>query len=579
MLDRLRPMGVDVTVGHDAANVGRRRRPRGHLDRGPRRQPRGRRGPARGASRCCAGPSCWPPSPPTRTAVAVAGTHGKTTTVVDAGPGAASRPGCDPSFIIGGDVNELGARRGVGRRRLVRGRGRRERRHRSSTCPARGADRHQRRARPPRALRRGRGRSQAAFDRFLAETDRARVVVCADDPRSRPARRARSAPSPTARAADADYRMVELRGRRATASRFDARGATASALGAGRTLPRAGRCTTPATPRAAAGHRPRARRARSRPPRPRLARFGGVARRFEHRGEAGGRHLRRRLRPPAHRGARPRSPPAATAAGAGSSRVFQPHRYSRTAALWPDFADAFADADLLVAHRHLRRRRGAAPGRHRQAAWSTPCSTPTPRSRSPTCPTLDDVVDYLADASCGPATCASPSAPATSPRVPDRGARPAPGRERPRRREPSAAVVAERRRRARARPPARDAPARRRSPPTGSVARPRCSCGPSRPSDARGASAGSSPRPARTGAGAGGRPGLEPAGGRRGASPAWPSCSATAFAGVEVDGTTVRAPGARPRCRSWPAGPRRAGPDRLRVGGRACPGRSAARCG
>jgi UDP-N-acetylmuramate--alanine ligase len=28
--------------------------------------------------------------------------------------------------------------------------------------------------------------------------------------------------------------------------------------------------------------------------------------------------------------------------------VFQPHRYSRTAAAWRDFADAFADADLLA---------------------------------------------------------------------------------------------------------------------------------------------------------------------------------------------------------------------------------------
>jgi UDP-N-acetylmuramate--alanine ligase len=28
--------------------------------------------------------------------------------------------------------------------------------------------------------------------------------------------------------------------------------------------------------------------------------------------------------------------------------VFQPHRYSRTEALWPDFADAFAGADVLV---------------------------------------------------------------------------------------------------------------------------------------------------------------------------------------------------------------------------------------
>ena len=28
--------------------------------------------------------------------------------------------------------------------------------------------------------------------------------------------------------------------------------------------------------------------------------------------------------------------------------VFQPHRYSRTAALWRDFADAFTHADLVV---------------------------------------------------------------------------------------------------------------------------------------------------------------------------------------------------------------------------------------
>jgi UDP-N-acetylmuramate--alanine ligase len=28
--------------------------------------------------------------------------------------------------------------------------------------------------------------------------------------------------------------------------------------------------------------------------------------------------------------------------------VFQPHRYTRTASLWPEFAHAFVDADLLV---------------------------------------------------------------------------------------------------------------------------------------------------------------------------------------------------------------------------------------
>ena len=41
----------------------------------------------------------------------------------------------------------------------------------------------------------------------------------------------------------------------------------------------------------------------------------------------------------------------ATARDGGWQRVvcvFQPHRYSRTQALWPDFAHAFDDADILV---------------------------------------------------------------------------------------------------------------------------------------------------------------------------------------------------------------------------------------
>jgi UDP-N-acetylmuramate--alanine ligase len=41
----------------------------------------------------------------------------------------------------------------------------------------------------------------------------------------------------------------------------------------------------------------------------------------------------------------------ATAAAGGWDRVvavFQPHRYSRTASLWRDFADAFAGADVLL---------------------------------------------------------------------------------------------------------------------------------------------------------------------------------------------------------------------------------------
>ena len=74
--------------------------------------------------------------------------------------------------------------------------------------------------------------------------------------------------------------------------------------------------------------------------------YAGVARRFEPRGERDGitfvddyGHLPGEV-----------APTLATAAR-GWDRVvavFQPHRYSRTEALWPDFADAFGDADILL---------------------------------------------------------------------------------------------------------------------------------------------------------------------------------------------------------------------------------------
>lgn len=78
-----------------------------------------------------------------------------------------------------------------------------------------------------------------------------------------------------------------------------------------------------------------------------LANFGGVGRRFDHRGSAGGvdfvddyAHLPTEVR-------------AALAAASDTQHdrvvaVFQPHRYSRTEAVWEDFEGCFDDADLLI---------------------------------------------------------------------------------------------------------------------------------------------------------------------------------------------------------------------------------------
>jgi len=78
-----------------------------------------------------------------------------------------------------------------------------------------------------------------------------------------------------------------------------------------------------------------------------LSRFAGVARRYEFRGEVGGvtfvddyAHLPGEVRA------------AIEAARRGDFKrivcVFQPHRYSRVATLGPEFADAFAGADIVV---------------------------------------------------------------------------------------------------------------------------------------------------------------------------------------------------------------------------------------
>jgi UDP-N-acetylmuramate--alanine ligase len=78
-----------------------------------------------------------------------------------------------------------------------------------------------------------------------------------------------------------------------------------------------------------------------------LADYHGVARRFETRGQRDGVTF---IDDYGHLPAEVAQTLRAAAAG-GWSRlvvVFQPHRYSRTASLWRDFANAFVEADVLV---------------------------------------------------------------------------------------------------------------------------------------------------------------------------------------------------------------------------------------
>ena len=193
--------------------------------------------------------------------------------------------GWHPSFLIGGDLNEVGTNAvfDAGEWLVV------EADESDGTfleLGARRRDRHQRRARPPRPLRRLRRARRRVRAASSTRIPGACVAV---------RRRRRSPPRIAARrrddvvtygfADDADYRMRRLRGRsRRHAVR--ARRATASALGArrapGARPPQRGERGRRRRDRA------RARRALRRGRRARSGGFGGVARRFQFRGERDG---------------------------------------------------------------------------------------------------------------------------------------------------------------------------------------------------------------------------------------------------------------------------------------------------
>ncbi|HEX8582481.1 MAG TPA: UDP-N-acetylmuramate--L-alanine ligase [Acidimicrobiales bacterium] len=335
-LTRLRAAGVAVTVGHRAENLGDAEAVAVSTaipPTNPEVVAAGERGvPVLRRAEVLAAIAA------TRRTVAVAGTHGKTTTSSMLAL-VLSEAGMRPSFVVGGELNEIGS--GAvwddGEWFVV------EADESDGTFLELGAEAalvtnvepdHLEHYGSWAALR-------DAFRRFVAAAPGPRVV-CADDAEAAAVAAAVGGCVTYGTAAGADWRMVDVRAERAGVS-FDLLhgdevvGRVALPVpGVHNARNAAGALVTAVALGAPVDAGLRA-----------LARYAGVARRFQFRGEAAGvtfvddyAHLPTEVRA------------ALAAARAGGWRrvvcVFQPHRYSRTAALWQDFADAFDDADVLV---------------------------------------------------------------------------------------------------------------------------------------------------------------------------------------------------------------------------------------
>jgi UDP-N-acetylmuramate--alanine ligase len=340
VLDRLRAQGIDARVGHDPAVI------EPGIDIVARSTAIGDDNPEVVAARALGIP-VWSRADilaaiaATRRTVAVAGTHGKTTTssmlalvLVEAG--------LDPSFIIGGDVLELGtgARWGSGDLFVMEA----DESDGTFVTLSRAASIVTNLEADHLEHWGGFDSLEASFVEFVAGTD-GPCVICADDPGALGLAAATNAVTYGTNP-DADYRMVDLTSTgdgvsfalvHRSATGDEELGAIALPVPGDHNARNAAAATVTAlqvgAPFAAAQAA--------------LGRFGGVARRFEQRGAVHGLtfidsydHLRTEVRA------------VLRAARAGDWGrivcVFQPHRYSRTESLWPTFADAFDLADVLV---------------------------------------------------------------------------------------------------------------------------------------------------------------------------------------------------------------------------------------
>ncbi|HEX5095771.1 MAG TPA: UDP-N-acetylmuramate--L-alanine ligase [Acidimicrobiia bacterium] len=272
-----------------------------------------------------------------RRTVAVAGSHGKTTTasmlaLVLRGAGLA------PSFVIGGEVNEVGTNAAYGDGDLF-------------VVEADESDGTFLHLQTHAALVTnvepdhldyygGFDGLVAAFERFVAGAT-GPVVCSADDPVSARIAKSRPGVRTFGTARDAHYRIDDEHG--------DANGCRFTLVVGGETrgviaVPVGVKAATNATAALAVAlelgvELDAASRA--------LAGFGGVARRFQVRGERRGVTF---IDDYAHLPSEVAAAIATAKQGSGKRviAVFQPHRYSRTASIGRDFADAFTAADMVV---------------------------------------------------------------------------------------------------------------------------------------------------------------------------------------------------------------------------------------
>jgi UDP-N-acetylmuramate--alanine ligase len=278
-----------------------------------------------------------------RRSVAVAGTHGKTSTTSMLTV-AVQTCGVDPSFAIGGDLNESGSNAHAGEGDVF-------------VAEADESDRSFLLLDPYAAIVTNveadhldnygdLAAVEAAFDRFLATVDPAGfVVVCADDPGSA---RLRSVPTPArlrtyGRAADADLRLADLDVAQ------DATSYTAvldgTELGRVRIRVPGEHMALNSAAALLAGLElglPAAELIEG------LGRFGGVHRRFELKGAAGGVRVYDDY---AHHPTEVTAQLRAARAVAGAGRLvvaFQPHLYSRTQEFAEGFGAALGLADEVV---------------------------------------------------------------------------------------------------------------------------------------------------------------------------------------------------------------------------------------